>query len=244
MTVKRIGILTSGGACAGLNAVIRAVVHRAIEDFGCQVTGINDGTHGLMDRPIRSEDLNLGLFPGGILRLGSTILGTTNTGDPFAFPMEDGSVKERSQEFVDGFHASGLDDLIGVGGDLSLDILNRVSLQGDIPSIGVPKTIDNDVALTEFSVGFSTAVFAAVEALDRLQPTAASHNPLIDSAFGVRAVDLLMSSASGKMVAWQNRQVVDVDLADVTSRSRSIDMSDTLIPTARDLGTFLGDANW
>ena len=97
-----IGVLTSGGDCAGLNAVIRAVVHRAIEGFGWRVLGIHDGAHGLIERPLEYEELSLSLFTGNILRMGGTILGTTSKGDPFHFPMPDGSFKDCSRDFADG----------------------------------------------------------------------------------------------------------------------------------------------
>ena len=174
-STKRIGVLTSGGDCAGLNAAIRAVVHRAIEGYGWSVTGIHQGTRGLMERPLSTEDLTLSLFTGNILRMGGTILGTINKGDPFAFPMDDGSIRDRSAEFVDGYRSAGLDGLIGIGGDGSMNILWRLAQIGGIPFVGIPKTIDNDVNDTDVSIGFFTAVSTAVEALDRLQPTAASH---------------------------------------------------------------------
>ncbi len=173
---RTIAVLTSGGDCAGLNAVIRAVVHRAIQTHGWRVLGIRNGPQGLMDRPPDWEELTLELFTGSILRLGGTILGTTSSGDPFAYPMADGSVCDRSEEFIEGYRGLGLGGLIGIGGDGSLRLLDRLTRQGDIPFVAVPKTIDNDVPGTEFSVGFSTAVETAVEALDRLQPTAASHH--------------------------------------------------------------------
>ena len=174
-TIKRIGVLTSGGDCAGLNAAIRAVAQRAIRGYGWEVMGIKEGTRGLMDRPLMYEELSLRIFTGNILRLGGTILGTIIKGDPFAYLMPDGTVENRSQEFVDGFHELGLHGLIGIGGDGSMKILRRLARQGGYPFIGIPKTIDNDVPFTEFSIGFASAVTAASEALDHLQPTAASH---------------------------------------------------------------------
>ncbi len=174
--VSRIGILTSGGDCAGLNAAIRAVTKHAVETYGWEVIGIKEGTRGLMERPPLIEKLSLRIFTGNVLRLGGTILGTVNKGDPFAFPMPDGTTLDRSQEVIDGFRALDLDALIGVGGDGSMKILSRLAQQGGIRFVGIPKTIDNDVAFTEFSVGFATAVDTAVDALDRLQPTAASHH--------------------------------------------------------------------
>jgi len=112
---KRIGVLTSGGDCAGLNAAIRAVTFRAIDGYGWQVFGIRQGTHGLMKRPVDAEELSLQLFTGNILRMGGTILGTVNSGDPFAFPTPDGMLKDRSDEIIEGYHQLGLNALIGIG---------------------------------------------------------------------------------------------------------------------------------
>lgn len=103
-------------------------------------------------------------------------MGTTNKGNPFAFPMPDGTVRDRSQEIIDGYHKLGLDALIGIGGDGSLAILRRIAQQGNLNLVGIPKTIDNDVGVTEVSIGFDTAVAVATEALDRLHFTAASHS--------------------------------------------------------------------
>ncbi len=172
----RIGVLTSGGDCAGLNAAIRAVVHRAIQGYSWEVLGIKEGTRGLMERPVLSIPLDLGIFTGNILRMGGTMLGTVNKGDPFAFPMPNGKVKDRSGECIQGLQELGLEALIGIGGDGSMKILSRLAQKGGFRFVGIPKTIDNDVAFTEFSVGFATAVDTAVDALDRLQPTAASHH--------------------------------------------------------------------
>ncbi|HUA52056.1 MAG TPA: ATP-dependent 6-phosphofructokinase [Candidatus Sulfotelmatobacter sp.] len=173
---KRIGILTSGGDCAGLNAVIRAIVLHAQGRYGWEVVGIREGTQGLLDRPPRAETLGREHTTGLMLRLGGTVLGTTNRGDPFAYPMADGTVADRSQEVIEGVRALGLDAVIGIGGDGSFRILDRLARQGGFPLIGIPKTIDNDLGLTEMSIGYNTAVGVATEALDRLQPTAASHS--------------------------------------------------------------------
>ena len=174
--IKRLGVLTSGGDCAGLNAVIRAVVKRAINGYGWRVFGIHDGTLGLLERPVDCEELTLDLFTGNILRMGGTILGSTNRGDPFAFPMPDGSTKDRSEEFITGYHELALDALIAIGGDGSMKIMRRLATQGNFKLVMVPKTIDNDVAETENAIGYITAVDVATEALDRLQPTAAIHS--------------------------------------------------------------------
>src|SRR5262245_42563070 len=111
---KRIGILTSGGDCAGLNAAIRAVKLRAAEN-GWTVIGIRNGTAGLMARPLQAEELGFAVTETSIMRQGGTILGTTNKGDPFAFPMAGGQVVDRSNEVIDGYRALKLDALIGIG---------------------------------------------------------------------------------------------------------------------------------
>lgn len=171
---KRIGILTSGGDCAGLNAVIRAVVHGA-DTYGWEVIGIRQATMGLMSRPPKAEKLEIEKVDPMLIASG-TMLGTTNKGDPFAFPMPDGTICDRSNEIIEGYHQLGLDALIGIGGDGSLAILRRIAQQGNINLVGIPKTIDNDVDITELSIGFNTAVSIATEALDRLHFTAASHS--------------------------------------------------------------------
>ena len=176
MAERRIGILTSGGDCAGLNAALRAVVHRAIKGYGWRVFGIRDGSLGLMNRPLDVCEFDVSLCTGDMLRQGGTILGTVNKGDPFAYPMPDGSIADRSQEFVDGYRELGLDALVVIGGDGSMNILSKLCKQGGIPMVGIPKTIDNDVAHTDDAIGYSTALSVACEALDRLAPTAASHH--------------------------------------------------------------------
>lgn len=359
MSKKRIGILTSGGDCAGLNAVIRSVVHSAHYQ-GWEVVGILDGTAGLLQDPPEYRVLSPNEFDGNLLRQGGTILGTTNKGNPFAFPMPDGSVKDRSGEIVDGFHALKLDAVIGIGGDGSFAILSKLAKQGGIKMVGIPKTIDNDIGMTDMSVGFDTAVAVATEALDRLQPTAASHDRvmilevmgrdaghialaagiaggadvilipeikysidkiaakikevkisgrnfglivvseavklqdggkaevefsdgqkryggignyigaqlsqaigvetrvtvlghvqrgsqptyndrLLASAFGVKAVQLIREGKFGRMVAWQNRQIVDVAIEDAIAAYQQVDLDSTLVHTARNLGISFGD---
>jgi ATP-dependent phosphofructokinase / diphosphate-dependent phosphofructokinase len=358
--IKTIGILTSGGDCSGLNAVIRAVVCRAIEFHGWRVLGIRQGTMGLMRRPVEFEELGMRIVTSNILRMGGTILGTTNKGDPFAFPMPDGSLRDRSDELIEGYRQLGLDALIGIGGDGSFAILRRLAAQGGFNLVGIPKTIDNDVGATENSIGFQSAVAVATEALDRLQPTAASHdrvmilevmgrdaghialtagiaggadvilipeigytleniaahiarvrergrnfalvvvaesvkdtlgqkvqrrhggggttyggigqrlgeelaamtgaetrvtvlghvqrggepNPidrLIGSVFGVHAVDLVAAGRFDRMVAWQNREVVDVPLADAIAAPQQVDPAGALVRTARGLDISFGD---
>lgn len=359
MTIKRIGILTSGGDCAGLNAVIRAVVHRA-HRHGWETLGILNGTAGLLKDPPAYRVLHPNDFTGTVMRQGGTVLGTTNKGNPFAFPTADGSVKDLSDDIIAGFRTLKIDAVVGIGGDGSFAILKRLADRGGLKLVGIPKTIDNDLGMTETAVGFDTAVSVATEALDRLQPTAASHDRvmvlevmgrdaghialsagiaggadvilvpevkydlekiarhiaevkktgrnfalvvvseavktpeggkkevsysggekryggigqyiaekiaemtgsetrvtvlghvqrgspptyndrLLASALGVKAADLIHEGKFGRMVAWQNRRVVDVPIEDAIKAYQEIDLDGTLVQTARALGISLGD---
>ncbi len=355
----RIGILTSGGDCAGLNAVIRAVVLRAVRGYGFEVVGIHEATEGLLQRPVAYTVLTP-RDVRGIFSTGGTILRTTNRGDPFHYPMPDGTRRDRSAEVLEGYRLLGLDALIGVGGDGSFRILRELARRGGWNLVGIPKTIDNDLGHTERAVGFSTAVMVATEALDRLQVTAASHSRvmvlevmgrdaghialaagvaggadvilipeipydiervcarieerrrsgfnfslvvvaesvrtpsgeistyrdahgqiryggigrviadeiawrtgaetrvtvlghvqrggsptpldrLLASAFGVHAVDLVAQGRFDRMVAWQNRRVVDVPLEEACAGCARVDPDDPLVHTARGLGISFGD---
>ncbi len=357
---KRVGILTSGGDCGGLNAVTRAVVRHA-RDYGFDIYGIKDATMGLLSRPVAAEILDIKRV-SGILRYGGTILGTINKNNPFAYPMPDGTIADRSEEVIEGYHQLGLDALIGIGGDGSLAILNKLATQGNWNLVGVPKTIDNDVGTTEHSVGFHTALSIAVEALDRLTYTAISHsrvmvlevmgrdaghiaisagiaggahvilipeipysmdkvcNKLLDrkarghnfsivvvaealkteagdpvkctnslgqslyggigqyigneiasrtgietrvailghmqrggtpsaldrllgAAFGVAALDLVAEEKYGRMVAWQNRRVVNVAIEEAIAQYRSVEIDGALVETALGLNTYIGEVN-
>lgn len=173
--IKNIAILTSGGDCAGLNAVLRAVVLRAAH-FGWGVIGVENGTAGLLESPPRVRLLTPADVNGFTMRLGGTILGTTNSRNPFKYKGDDGATRDRSDEVINGFARLGADAVIGIGGDGSFEILSKLAKKGGLKFVGIPKTIDNDLAMTDVSVGFDTAVAVATEALDRLQPTAASHD--------------------------------------------------------------------
>jgi 6-phosphofructokinase len=354
---KRIGILTSGGDCAGLNAVIRAVALRAHHGHGWKTVGIRYGTLGLLERPVAAVDIDPNRLDAGVARRGGTFLGSTNKGDPFAFPMDGGQVRDRSGEMLDGLRDLALDGLIGIGGDGSLAILRRLLEPSGLAFVGIPKTIDNDVAGTDRAIGHSTAVAVATEALDRLQPTGASHDRImvlevmgrdaghiaiatgiaggadvilipeigwqlanvtrhiqtlraggrrtalvvvaeaagnsddapdpaddapgkhgvgdwlalrlmaathaearatvlghvqrgadptaedriLASALGAHAVDVLAAGRRDRMVAWSNRQVIDVPLESVVGRSHTVDPMGALVRTARALGICLGD---
>ena len=174
--MKRIGILTSGGDCGGLNAAVRSIFYRAKEKYNLDVYGILEGTVGLMERPPKYVKLNYNTFSGQLIRQGGTFLGTTNKGNPFKYPMGNGTFKDRTVEIIGGYHELGLDGLIVIGGDGSMKILKEIADKGNLNIVAIPKTIDNDVGATENSIGFHTAVSVATNALDNLQFTAASHN--------------------------------------------------------------------
>ncbi|TNE92870.1 MAG: ATP-dependent 6-phosphofructokinase [Deltaproteobacteria bacterium] len=171
---RRVGILTGGGDAPGLNAVIRAFVKRGAGQLGWDVVGIEDSFDGLMDRPRRVHHLTP-VSCQGLLHRGGTILGTTNRGDPFAFPSADGP-RDRRRDLVEGVKAEGLEGLVVIGGDGSQAIGLRVMEELGIPVIGVPKTIDNDLSATDLTFGFQSAVDVATDALDRLHTTAESHD--------------------------------------------------------------------
>ena len=175
---KKIGILTSGGDCAGLNAVIRAAVDAAI-GRGWEVLGLRNGHLGLMVTPPDVVPLTADAVRGDLLRAGGTVLGTTTKGDPFAFPESDGTTKDRSGEVLSTIKGLGIEALVVIGGDGSMRLFDRLLKPAGIPWIGVPKTIDNDVPGTDYAVGFFTAVEVVGEALDRLASTAASHRRIM-----------------------------------------------------------------
>ena len=174
--LQRLGILTGGGDCPGLNAVIRAVAKTAMNDYGATAIGIEDGfegfVHGRM-RELENRDVS------GIVNLGGTILGTSNMGDPWHFPLRgaDGAIEIRdvSARMLERVREAGLDALVVVGGDGSMHIADRFAGLG-VPVVGVPKTIDNDLSATDTTFGFDTAVSIVSEAIDRLTTTASSHH--------------------------------------------------------------------
>jgi len=174
--MRRLGILTGGGDAPGLNAVIRAAVKTAVNEYGCEVLGIRDGFDGFL-KP--DGIIPLGLKEvRGILPRGGTILGAANRGNPFARKVfRDGVevVEDVSDEIVTAIKKLDLLALLVLGGDGTLRIANEMYQKG-VPAIGVPKTIDNDIGGTEVTFGFDTALNTATEAIDRLHTTAESHH--------------------------------------------------------------------
>jgi len=162
--MTKLGVLTGGGDCPGLNAVIRAVGRRSMLR-GHEVIGVRDGWRGLVENqlePLGSREIS------GILPRGGTILGTTRTNP---YKLEGGVERVRET-----FERAGLDALVAIGGEDTLGVATRLFEEHAFPVVGVPKTIDNDLAATDYTFGFDTAVFIATEAIDRLHTTAESHN--------------------------------------------------------------------
>jgi ATP-dependent phosphofructokinase / diphosphate-dependent phosphofructokinase len=161
----RIGVLTGGGDCPGLNAVIRAIVRKGIDRYGHAIVGFRDGWRGPLENTF--EELTIE-STRGILPRGGTILGTSRTNP---FKLDDGPDRIR-----DNMRSLHLDGLIAIGGEDTLGAASRLHVEHELPVIGVPKTIDNDLGGTDMTFGFDTAVQVASEAIDRLHSTAESHN--------------------------------------------------------------------
>ncbi len=175
---KKILVVTGGGDCPGLNAVIRAIVKRASQEEDWEVIGSIESYNGILKEPMQTVILNDQAVAGIHVR-GGTIIGTTNKGGPFAWPVKqaDGSwtTEDRSQDLIQRLNELGIDAVISIGGDGSQKISQKLYEMG-CPIIGVPKTIDNDLSATDFTFGFRTAVQIATESLDKLVTTAESHN--------------------------------------------------------------------
>ncbi len=172
---QRIGILTGGGDCPGLNAVIRAVAKAALSG-GMQVLGIEDGYLGLIQNRIRPLSY---LDVSGILNLGGTILGSCNKANPSDYAVPDGQGgwvrKDVRDQVVDHYHEAGLDALVVIGGDGTMSGAAKLIERG-LNVVGVPKTIDNDLWATDITFGHDTAVATATDALDKIRTTASSHH--------------------------------------------------------------------
>ena len=177
--IKKIAVTTGGGDCPGLNAVIRAVTRTAVNVYGWEVAGIQDGFDGLINMQGIME-----LTPykvRGILPRGGTILGTTNRGNPFQYKISMGDkeeIRDMSPRVIENLALLGVDALIMIGGDGTLTI-GRDLMKTGIKVVGVPKTIDNDLSATDVTFGYNTAVTTATEAIDKLHSTAESHHRIM-----------------------------------------------------------------
>ncbi len=173
---KRIGLLTGGGDCPGLNAVIRGIVKSSIGEHDIEVIGFEDGYEGLISRNIVPLDWN---SVSGILTQGGTILGTSNRANPFRWPIDkkNGHVifADVSDKAINYINELDLNALVCIGGDGTMAIANQLSQKG-VNVVGVPKTIDNDIYGTDITFGFNTAMTIATEAIDRIHTTAMSHH--------------------------------------------------------------------
>ncbi len=187
MKKKRIAILTGGGDCPGINAVIRAVAKRAIIEKDIEVIGIEDGYHGIVNNHYRTltyDDVS------GILTLGGTILGTSKTANPYHYAVKKGGrleFRDLSKRAIKNLRNLHIDSLVCIGGDGTLGIAYQLFKDG-IPVVGLPKTIDNDLRGTDITFGFDSAVFIATEGIDRIHTTAQSHHRvMIVEVMGHRA---------------------------------------------------------
>ena len=165
--MQKIGILTGGADCPGLNSVIRAVVHKAALE-GYVVTGIKNGWNGLINNDMRILDLRV---TSGILDRGGTILGTSRMNPPLS--------ADHKKLIMENFRRSGIDAVIAVGGEITLKIALELYREFKFPVVGVPKSIDNALTGTDYAFGFDTAVNVATECIDRLHTTAESHHRII-----------------------------------------------------------------
>ncbi len=167
----RVGVLTGGGDCPGLNAVIRAVVRRGVQEYGLEFVGFRDGWRG----PLEADTMPLDVSAvRGILPRGGTILGSSRT-NPF---KDTGPGRSGVERIKDNMSGLGVDALVVIGGEDTLGVAARLNNEG-IPVVGVPKTIDNDLGATDYTFGFDTAVNIAMEAIDRLHTTAESHHRVL-----------------------------------------------------------------
>lgn len=179
MKIRKIGILTGGGDCPGLNAVIRAVVKSAVRVYNWEVIGFMDGFRGLVEDwhiPLTEQTVS------GILTRGGTILGTNNRANPFAYTYDSSGKTiaplDRSKEAILNLKKNQIDGFIAIGGDGTLSISQKFFEEG-VPIVGVPKTIDNDLNGTDVTFGFDSALSVATDAVDRLHSTAESHHRVI-----------------------------------------------------------------
>jgi ATP-dependent phosphofructokinase / diphosphate-dependent phosphofructokinase len=204
----RVGVLTGGGDCPGLNAVIRAIVRAGVDDYGYEFTGFRDGWRG----PLEGDTMTLDVQAvRGILPRGGTILGSSRT-NPLGESAAEGG-RSGLQRVRDNLTKLGIDALVAIGGEDTLGVAARLHQEG-VKVVGVPKTIDNDLGLTDYTFGFDTAVNIAMEAIDRLHTTAESHHrALIVEVMGRNAgwIALHAGMAGGANVILIPEQPFDID---------------------------------
>ncbi|CAL9608220.1 6-phosphofructokinase [Streptomyces sp. enrichment culture] len=211
----KVGVLTGGGDCPGLNAVIRAVVRKGVQEYGYDFTGFRDGWRG----PLEGDTVPLDIpAVRGILPRGGTVLGSSRT-NPLQQP-------DGIRRIKDNLAALGVEALITIGGEDTLGVATRLADEYGVPCVGVPKTIDNDLSATDYTFGFDTAVGIATEAIDRLHTTAESHmRVLVVEVMGRHAGWIALHSglAGGANVILIPEQRFDVEqvCAWVTSRFRA-----------------------
>lgn len=243
---KRIGVLTGGGDCPGLNAVIRAVTKSAIAAHGLEVMGIEDGFLGLIEdrvRPLQFGDVS------NILNRGGTILGTTNKANPSHYCVDYGPNGEPvfadvREKVLANAEKHGIDVLVCVGGDGTMSAASRVAELG-LPIVGVPKTIDNDLMHTDVTFGFNTAVSIATEAMDRIRTTAASHSRvMLVETMGRNAgwIALYAGAASGADIILIPEIAFSLDkICEVCLRRSQLHKAYTLIAVAEGAKPIGGD---
>ncbi len=213
-TKGRIAILTGGGDCPGINAVIRAVAKKAILENGTEIIGIKDGYEGVVNNSYRILHFT---DVSGILTLGGTILGTSNTAHPYQYAVKKNGrleFQDLSQTAIANIKNLNIDCLVCIGGDGTLNIANRLFNDG-VPIVGIPKTIDNDLRGTDITFGFDSAVSIASEGIDRLHSTAQSHHRvMIIEVMGRRAgwIALCSGIAGGGDIILIPEVPFDIDL--------------------------------
>ena len=178
--IRKIAILTGGGDCPGLNAVIRGIVKSGIIHYGWEMFGVKDGFDGLIEGDNRIFRMDLKTIRG-ILPKGGTILGTSNRGNPFKYPIKTKhgiELTDVSNKILSTLLRNGIDGLVVIGGDGTLNIAHTLYEKG-ANIVGVPKTIDNDISATDYTFGFQTAIDTATDAIDKLHSTAESHHRII-----------------------------------------------------------------
>src|SRR5437667_380346 len=237
----RFGVLTGGGDCPGLNAVIRAIVRKSVLHYGHEILGFRDGWRGPLEgdcEPL-TNDVTRGILPRG-----GTILGSSRTNP---FKRDDGVDAIRST-----FERFDVDGLIAIGGEDTLGVANRMHTEHALPLVGVPKTIDNDLGGTEMTFGFDTAVQVATDAIDRLHTTAESHNRVLvlevmgrhagwialrggtptafdrvlATRFGVAAIDAADARRWGTMPALRGGRIELVALSEAVASLRTVSEDD------------------